>query len=171
MYICNLIKNKRMKNLAGDKDANKFVEEELYIAGIETETCEISGEVPTTIVGKIGKWTLKRAWYYWVASVEKTDDGLTQDKAVELHEMDYPVGSDIDKIGIVIRSGGHCGCPAPAEYGASIPYPEFKYKDFPDLEKQYKEFENSYVGPKYVNCYHIDDQIGLNIFAKFIKQL
>jgi hypothetical protein len=179
-----------MINLAGNKEADKHIKEELYIAGIETINEKANGEVPYTVVGRIGNWRFHRAWYYWVASVERKEDGLPLDIAMELHNRKHP--TDDNKIlGDSIRSGGHCGCPAPDEYGAqpihddelddklvALGY-EKKYSDF--LKKSYVSItvgeisklcnEGKLTVKRFVDCYHIDDQIGLNEFAKTLKNL
>jgi hypothetical protein len=136
-----------MKNLAGCKDADDSIKEELYIAGIEMINVggTVCSEVPYSVIGRVGYWTLTRAWYYWVADVERLQDGLPMETALELHNKPHPT---MTRLGNVIRSGGHCGCPSPDEFGAS-----------------------SFKGRYYVDCYHIDDQIGLNEFAKAVKEL
>src|ERR1035437_6298970 len=176
-----------MKNLASDKDADKFIKEELTIAGInQVKVNDNNGEVPYTIIGKIGNWTFRRAWYYWVARVENPKDGLILDKAIELHERKHPVENK-KKLGDVIRAGGDCSCPSPKGYVAQPVYDEnfekvltelgYKkknvkgYGNFWDLN--YDEIaklceEGKLKLDRYVDCYHIDDQIGLNEFAKTI---
>jgi hypothetical protein len=179
-----------MINLAGNKDADKHIKEELYLAGIEAISENAKGEVPYTIVGKIGNWKFRRAWYYWVASVERDEDGLPLDIAVKLHETPHPTDNG-KKLGDSIRSGGHCGCPSPAEYGAQPVYNDeldnqlialgYKkvYSDF--IKKEYIPItvgevsklcnEGKLTVERYVDCYHIDDQIGLSEFAKTLKSL
>jgi hypothetical protein len=136
-----------MINLAGNKDADTHIYEELYLAGIEAIKETSNGEVPYTVIGRIGYWKLRRAWYYWVATVEYRKDGLPLDVAMKLHNTPHPT---MTIMGNTIRSGGHCGCPSPDEYGA---------------------FKLNNEGKRYVDCYHIDDQIGLCEFAKLIKNL
>ena len=179
-----------MKNLAGDSDADLFIEEELYLAGIETIKLESEGEVPFSIAGRIGNWRLHRAWTYWVATVEFLKDGLPLKPAMELHNKPDPVNPD-QHLGQVIRSGGHCGCPAPDEYGAD---PDYDDKNFNDQLKAlgYKEEywevldrstinitcgevselckEGKIKTKLYVQCYHIDSQVGLKEFASFLKK-
>ena len=179
-----------MKNLAGDNDADVFVKEELYLAGIPMEYEQSKGEVPYKTIGRLGKWTFRRAWYYWVATVEDLKDGLPLDIAVKLHETPHP--TDNKRIlGQSIRSGGHCGCPSPAEYGAQPVYDENFDKTLTELgyEKKHHEIidadywdisvgeisklcnEGKIKVERYVDCYHIDDQIGLSEFAKVVKSL
>jgi len=142
-----------MKNLCGVPSADETILEELYLANITSVKCpKNDGEVPYSFVGKVGKWTLKRAWVYWVASVEDDADGLPLKKALELHYKKHPIKNE--NLGRSIRCGGHAGSPSPDEYGAQPIYNEGKL-----------------TVERYVNCYHIDDLIGLKEFAKFIKDL
>jgi hypothetical protein len=181
-----------MKNLAGNHDADRFIKEELFLAGIDTVNIggNINGEVPYSIIGRLGKWYFYRAWYYWIARVENCKDGLPLDIAVELHERKHP--TDKTKIlGQSIRSGGHAGAPSPAEYGAQPIYDEelneqliklgYKKEYSTILEMDYIPIsvgevsqlcnEGKLIVKRYVNCYHIDDQIGLNAFAETIMKL
>jgi len=66
-----------MKNLAKNKNADESILKELFKVGVRIEKVEKSdGEVPYSYIGKIGKWTLRRAWYYWIAIVEKPEHGV-----------------------------------------------------------------------------------------------
>lgn len=175
-----------MINLAGVTDCDKDIKKELYLAGIEVISCDEKGEVPYTICGRIGNWKLTRAWYYWIASTEIPSDGLPLEDAMKLHNKPNPI--DSDKImGTSIRSGGHCGCPSPDEYGAQPVYDEALNKKLLALGYEEKELGgNKYIDinvgeisklneegkldvPFYVDSYHIDNQIGLNEFAKALK--
>ena len=103
-----------MENLAGNKDADRYIKEELYLAGIPEVKVELTtGEVPYTIIGKLGKWTFRRAWYYWVASVENSKDGIILAKAIALHERKHPTNDKMKILGNVIRVDGNCTCPSP----------------------------------------------------------
>ena len=179
-----------MKNLAGDKKCDADIKSELYLAGIETIPAgEHTSEVPYTVVGRIGNWRLRRAWTYWVATVEHLNDGMPLEAAMELHNTPDPIIDGIN-LGQTIRSGGHCGCPAPDEYGAD---PDYDDEDFNNQlkalgykEEYWKVLDKSAINitvgevnqlckegkvktPRYVMSYHIDDQIGLNEFAKFLR--
>ena len=177
-----------MKNLAGNKDADKYIREELYLAGIEAIPEKSDGEVPYTIIGKIGNWRFERAWYYWVASVEKREDGLPVEKATELYNRKNP--PDENRIlGMDIRGGGNVGCSEPRGYTAQPVYDEELQNKFVALG--YKKVFSDLVGKeyvpisygevaklcnegkldvqRYVDIYHIDTQIGLLEFAKFLK--
>lgn len=179
-----------MKNLAGVDDADKTIKEELYLAGIQElpETPKHS-EVPYTIIGRLGNWKFRRAWYYWVATVEYRPDGLIVKDAMELHNSKNPI--DPEKIlGTSIRSGGDCSCPSPDGYTAQPVYDDDLDTQLINLgyKKEYSELlKKSYIPinmgeiadlsiagkidvKRYVDCYHIDDQIGLNEFVKFLKK-
>lgn len=184
-----------MKNLAGESNADEVILEELYLAGIPAmKVDKIAGEVPYTYVGKFGDWTFKRRWYYWSATVEDAIKGLPLEVALKLHNKKYPFGEKI--LGQTIRSGGHCGCTSPDEYGAqpiynaelaaeckalgietSSPKSEGLGQDETEYPKlNYGEMsklcnEGKIKAKRYVDCYHIDDQIGLNEFAKVLFDL
>jgi hypothetical protein len=181
-----------MKNLAIDNkvEVDETILEELYLANITSVKCfeRNNGEVPYSIVGNIGNWTLRRAWRYWVASVETLEDGLPIEKALELHYEKHPI-KDIN-LGEGIRCGGHAGSPSPDEYGAQPIYNEeldnqllklgYKKEVFKPTGVEYVSItvgeisklcnEGKLTVERYVNCYHIDDLIGLKEFAKFIKE-
>lgn len=183
-----------MKNLAGVEEADKTILEELYLAGIPSVKVEKEKtEVPYSYIGKIGNWEFRRAWYYWVASVPDKQKGLPLKKALELHYKKHPTDEE-QILGNLIRSGGHCGCPPPDEYGAQPIYDEtfvaecksiraktisLKSMGLGEDETEYPDLnygevselcnEGKLKAERYVNCYHIDDQIGLNEFVKTIK--
>jgi len=177
-----------MKNLAGVQEADISIKEELYLSGIAAYPQKGEGEVPYTIIGKLGPWTFKRAWYYWMVSVEHTKDGLPLEDAMTLHNGSNPIKPD-ENLGQSIRSGGHGSGPSPEEYGAGPVYD--KELDKKLLELGYKEkemFGKKYVDinvgeisklnregkldvPFYVESYHIDNQVGLNEFVKFLKDI
>jgi len=94
-----------MINLAGIKDADITIREELYLAGIEAIPMEGKGEVPFTVCGRIGHWKLERAWYYWIASTEHLTDGLLLNDAMRLHYKPHPIECKI--LGTIIRSNGY----------------------------------------------------------------
>ena len=146
-----------MKNLAGNKDADKFIKEELYLAGIpEIKIGNIGGEVPYSIIGKLGNWTFTRAWYYWVARVENPKDGLKLDKAIALHERKHPTDDKMKILGNVIRAGGDCSCPSPKSYVAQPVYDEeldrqlealgYKKKRYEDLDVEGWELNYGEIG-------------------------
>ena len=179
-----------MKNLAGDQKADETILEELYLANISAVKIETpnKSEVPYSFVGKIGKWTLKRAWYYWVASVEDGEIGLPLKTALELYNKKHPTKDE--NLGKIIRCGGDGGCPSPDEYVAQPIYNDELNKQLESIgyKKEYsnilkKEYipitygevsklcnEGKLTVERYVDCYHIDEQIGLNEFVKVINE-
>lgn len=177
-----------MKNLAGVETADKTVLEELYLAGIMAVEEKSQGEVPYKHIGKIGQWTFRRLWYYWSVSVEHPELGLPLDKALELHNKKHPTENHI--LGREIRSGGDCGCPSPDEYVSQPVYDETLQEKLVALgyEKKYDKFLSMEYVPittgeiarlcnekkldveRYVTLYHIDTQVGLCEFAKFLKE-
>lgn len=179
-----------MINLAGKKNCDETILEELYLANIPAIKCEQStGEVPYSYVGKIGNWTFKRLWYYWSVSVGDKELGLPLKDALELHNKKHPTKDSI--LGNLIRCGGHAGAPSPDEYGAQPIYNEALTEALVALGYEKKFYEDTYksyvsitVGEvselcnsgklnveRYVNIYHIDEQIGLNEFAKVVATL
>jgi hypothetical protein len=179
-----------MKNLAGEKKADIFIREELYLAGIEAFSEKSNGEVPYTIIGKLGKWKFERAWYYWAATVEERTDGMPVDKAMELYNRTNPT-DQCRILGLDIRSGGDAGCSAPNGYTAQPVYDDelqnklvalgYKKQFSSILGEEYVSITRGEVAEvcnegkldvkRYVDCYHIDTQIGLLEFAKFLKSL
>ena len=176
-----------MKNLAGVPKADETILEELYLANIPAIKVEKNtGEVPYSYIGRIGNWTFKRAWYYWIVRVDENEFGLPLKPALELHNKKHPTKDCI--LGDEIRSGGHGGGPSPDEYGAQPIYNDELERQLEAIgyTKKYnemlkKEYISITVGEisklcneakltveRYVNCYHIDSQIGLNEFVKTI---
>ncbi len=97
----------RFPDYAGRSDADELLVAELAYAGIKAERMpecfrKSSGEVQTIILGSLGQWGFRRAWYYWVAE----GPGIPLKEATELHEAH---GKDV-------RVDGHCGCPSPLEW-------------------------------------------------------
>lgn len=177
-----------MKNLAGVDTCDQDIKEELYLAGIETGKAETKGEVPFSIEGRIGYWKLRRAWRYWVAIVENDADGLPLEAALELHNTPNPIDIKAD-IGYVVRAGGDGNGPCPSGYVAQPVYDDelneklvslgYKKQHYKLIDKDLVDISYGEVAElcnsgkldvqRYVNTYHIDTQIGLNVFAAFIK--
>ncbi len=92
-------------NLAGSDTSDEVCARELEAAGIEVvqlpKVCRY-GEPDTIVMGQLGPWGFKRAWYYWVA----TGPGIPPIEAEALHE----------KHGKVVRVDGHCCAPSPLEW-------------------------------------------------------
>jgi len=188
-----------MKNLAGVKEADEYIQEELILAGIPLiRGKENDGMVPYSITGKLGNWTFERARYYWMASAPKKK-GLPLEVAVQLYERQYPVvgKNQPDNYGQVVRVEGNADGPHPnaradhydIEGNLLIIDPDGKLKLEQDrLFEKHPEFLSKpgfqelktakyifslegIVSHSYVNGYHIDNQIGLNEFARVLREL
>lgn len=185
-----------MKNLAGVKDADKTILEELYLAGIEAVKAnkETKGEVPFTFVGKIGKWKFERRWYYWSAFVDDVKDGVPLKPALDFNNKKRPFDDKVI-LGDTVRAGGHAGGISPDDYvgktdraelvaeckRVGIPVITQKSMGWGEDETEYSNMnfgeisklcnEGTLKCERYVDVYHIDDQIGLKEFADFIKSL
>lgn len=180
-----------MKNLAGVSDADTTILEELYMAGIPAVKVERSGgEVPFSYVGKIGKWTFSRRWYYWSASVSDEEVGLPLKEAMEFNNRKHPTNKG-KILGDTVRAGGHAGGISPDDYVSQPVYNEELDEKLIALgyKKTYYEFLKKEVisinygemaelcksgklqVDRYVNCYHIDDVVGLLEFSKLISSI
>ncbi len=179
-----------MKNLAGVKEADDTILEELYLAGIPAIKVDRStSEVPFSYVGKIGNWTFKRLWYYWSVSIDERTTGLPLDIALELHNSKHPTNGGI--LGDTVRAGGHGGGISPDEYVSAPIYNEelesqlesigYKKEYSNILKKEYVSIscgemaklcnEGKLTVKRYIDTYHIDEQIGLGEFVKTILSL
>jgi len=182
-----------MINLAGIKEADVSIQEELRLAGIEMVKGEpIKGEVPYSITGKVSDWTLSRAWSYWIASAPN-GKGLLLDVATELHERKYPISGERqpENYGGVIRVAGNCGCPHPSgwatHYDAQglrlVVDPEGRqeadlrssFQQNPAMKKAFEVLRfvpnlDGVVAKSIVDSYHIDSQVGLNEFARAVRE-
>lgn len=76
-----------MKNLAGDKQCDQTIREELEAAAIPAKGVDPQrSEVPYTVIGNLEPWELKRAWYYWMASAPK-GQGLSKEVAEAMNTI------------------------------------------------------------------------------------
>lgn len=157
-------KDGHFKNLAGAAYADIIIRKELEDAGIEVVgDSKLGGEVPSTLIGKLGTFGFGRAWTYWVVRCK-----MPLDAANEMYENE--VGKQF------VRVAGHCGCPPPNEW--ALPSDE-------DLQKAMKELglESATYGelaelqnsgkinaPRYVRTYHIDTMPGLKLFVEITKK-
>ncbi|BCG50258.1 hypothetical protein [Ralstonia phage RP13] len=169
-----------MRNLAGHKECDMFIIDELTNCGISLVKIEPGrSEVPYSVIGELdfngNKFTFKRAWYYWMVSGR-----VPLTVAQELYKT--PVGKNS------IRVAGHCGCPAPvapwitwrtSEDNQVIPvYQEAQFKDFVERKHIPQEVMDKYVfsdtpekiATPYIESYHIDTELGLYIFVEAIKK-
>ncbi len=173
-----------MKNLAGVKDADKTILEELYLAGIEAVKAdkETKGEVPFTFIGKIGKWKLERRWYYWSAFVDDVKDGVPLKPALEFNNRKRPT-DDKEIIGDTVRAGGYAGGISPDDYVGKTDRAELvaeckrvgiethsqKSEGWGDDETEYAKLNYGEISKlcnegkinveRYVDVYHIDEQM------------
>lgn len=135
-----------MKNLAGNKESDKFIKIELEKAKIPIIKIDSpEGECQYTLIGKLNNWIFTRAWYYWVCTTN--EKGIPLNIALKMHNKQYPDQmfdheQEKGNYGNSIRVGGHCGCPSPVEYGGTSGF---------------------------ITSYHIDTQEGLNEFARVLN--
>ena len=169
-----------MINLAGKADCDKYILEELRRCGIPSSPVgKAEGEVAYSFTGELEHIIFRRAWSYWVA------DGLVPiEVAYELYR---------DEIGKTdIRVSGDCACRSPdtwkrwvADDGRQV----VSLKEKAKFEELYKLLQVGWgspevldrkmifsdtpetIGEAYIECYHIDNEVGLRIFADKIKYL
>jgi hypothetical protein len=161
-----------MINLAGVKNCDETIREELTRAGIDIVDIpadERRGEVPASIMGELGKYKFKRAWYYWIVNGH-----IPIEIADKLYE--HPEGK------ISIRVDGHCGCPNPREYRhvwideqnnilhlreELHKWDTFHMNEQELLEKYKVRFVDNRetYGMGVISGYHIDTQAGLLLFV------
>jgi len=170
-----------MINLANVKETDEHVQEELYLAGIEIILGELSRcEVPYSITGKLGDWKFNRAWHYWIASA-RDGKGLPLEVAAAMHERKYPIIGERqpENYGQVIRVTGHGGCPHPREW--AFPNDKALDKWSQETGKDWRQIcygdlaelcnNGTIQAPRFVTFYHIDNQLGLNEFARVLREL
>jgi len=164
-----------MINLAGREWADDTIKLELREAGIPIHKFfgQHKNEVPWTYTGELFGWTFQRAWYYWIAIGR-----LPLPVARYMHEQ------DVEKS---IRVSGHCGAPAPEDpwldnfdakgYGLfqtekEPPQESMMHPIWRDIQLRgsYVDKPLSSASYSYVTSYHIDTQIGLNLFAATLKR-
>lgn len=159
-----------MKNLAGKSDCDVYILLELGQAGVEIVEHEerLDREVRASITGQLTKngevkFTFTRAWYYWI---------VTGEVPLEVaREMYYG-----NKVGQKdVRVAGHCGCPPPenwafpkrevlAEVLSQMGIDSITYGDLARLCN-----DDQINAPRFIDCYHIDSQEGLNLFVATLK--
>jgi hypothetical protein len=171
-----------MRNLAGDPNCDRSITDELQAVGVPRVTGEKSGhEVNASVTGKLGPFKFSRAWYYWVV------EGPTPlHVAEELYKN--PIGRT------EVRCGGHCGCPAPADYGVThydaagkmllpLSGPDYKLIQakpwspgladiLAGIEQKCRFVESPRLEAvsSIVDCYHIDSGEGLKLFVDTIRK-
>jgi hypothetical protein len=167
-----------MDNLAGSKEADARISDELTICGINISFNEElrQREVSTNVEGRLGPFTFQRAWYYWVVS-----GPVPLDIAKKLYE---------DRVGRTdIRVAGHCACPSPEGWTKVFTKDgkEVYLDPTGKREKEWKALEAEYPNmfleehlfaksfdpqtmQQFVTSYHIDTLIGLHTFVKVIQE-
>jgi hypothetical protein len=96
---------KTMKNLAGVETCERDIEREIARSRMPPyRHSEVGGEVKTNLGGKVGSFTFRRDWTYWVASGK-----MPMPVAVQLY--DDPVGHTDIRV-----EGDACG-PTPVNAG------------------------------------------------------
>lgn len=169
-----------MRNLAGNYECDWFIGTELGQAGIKrVDHPHVlpRSEVPTRLTGKLGQFTFRRFWYYWVVN-----GPVPLSVAEELYA--HPVGKRD------VRVAGHCGCPPPSAWARHVDADGMRVRVDPDgsRERQANAFFDANPdlresrGDRYVRSlaeaqvesfidnYHIDSQEGLNLFAETIRR-
>jgi len=174
-----------MINLAGHKNPDPIVEEELFIAGVEIVRADEpqKGEVATRISGRLGAITFSRAWYYWI---------VNGDVPIEIARKIYAQ----EPYGVRdVRVSGHCGCPPPED--PWVEYRDVSGKQIAVLTESnrtlFDQYRDKALGPylhevigkmlgeitfvdtkeeqerlsttRVVTTYHIDSQAGLKVFV------
>lgn len=157
-----------MQNLAGDKNCDEQIENELRRCGIEAVSVERSSrnEVPYSVMGKLGNFVFTRQWYYWAV-----EGNVPLSVAQELYAD--PVGKTD------IRVNGDAGRTPPEGRGLTYLNGEgnrlFPLSEKPNsleyVDKDIRFVENpSAEGQAFVTSYHIDSEIGLRLFADTLKR-
>ena len=182
-----------MRNLAGEKEADKYIKQELEEAGIRVlQGPKRGGEVPCSLTGKLRGWNLGRAWSYWVVNAPY-GQGMPLDIATSLHFREYALEGDNQPktYGQVVRVAGHCGCPEPKEWADIFDIGGIPLVVDPGGNQEQKfqgclirgEIKPNYEVPHFVRSldnmvvrafvsgYHIDTQEGLNEFARVVRSV
>ena len=171
-----------MINLAGHRDADYYIREELTNCGIEiVEMPKSKGEVGYTLTGKLGQFTFRRAWYYWC---------VEGPHAVHLAKVlnEHPAARKD------VRAVGDCSCPKiegdyvitriNPETGQMVMEAEKFAKEMAQAERMFSDmpdtmarFKAKWMGdahpelfPGFVMSYHVDSELGLYLLAESIKQ-
>ena len=168
-----------MQNLAGHPKATAICAVELQQAGVPVELLATPyGEPKSDIGGRLGDFTFRRAWYYWVV---RGPMPLAQAEATHAD----PVGA------LDVRVAGHCGCPAPAKWvrwrtldGRRVYHDPTgaQRAQLADIITRHPEFAedndvlvddaSAYPGASaYVETYHVDSAEGLALLARTIASL
>jgi len=166
-----------MKNLAGDHNCDREIGQELRRSLIPSFYYDGKlGEVPSRMLGKLGPFEFRRAWYYWAVR-----GPLPLAIALELYAD--PIGRTD------VRVSGHCGCPPPeapwvkwytakgevveetkqqAAYEALLArHPEWLRTCQPIV---WHDDPASIGATPHVTSYHIDTEVGLRLFCDAVRK-
>jgi hypothetical protein len=166
-----------MQNLAGNTDCDKYITAELDTAHIEYERLPeaTTQEVPSAIVGRLGPFTLTRAWYYWVV---KGPMPLTVARVMYEHPIgrrDVRAGGDTtrspdqwaahyDADGVLLESDPD-GSKAVQTSALCERMPDLRplvtWRSVPDAA--------AVAASSFVESYHIDSAEGLRLFADTVR--
>lgn len=142
-----------MQNLAGNKDCDAAIETELTRCGIEIVRGERSAhEVAASITGKLGAFTFRRAWYYWIV-----EGRMPFETAMSLYNN--PVGRRD------IRTAGFAGNIDPHEFGTDY------FDEAGDMLEWAEVKGGAGYASAFVRGYHVDSELGLYILAEAIRGL
>jgi hypothetical protein len=164
-------------NLAGSDKSDAHIAVELCKAGAVIQMTEQYGEARASLMGIVGAFTLRRAWYYWVA-----EGPMPLDLARAMY--DHQVGRTD------VRVAGHCMRPHPDSWarhytpsGALIILDndgkqERKFRQFVERGELKDDDGEGFVFAReipgdarsFVETYHIDTQEGLNLFVEFARR-
>jgi hypothetical protein len=168
-----------VENLAGNEKCDVYIEKELTRCGIEVVRNQTrEGEVPSSLRGKLGQFTFRRTWRYWVVN-----GPVPIAIANELYA---------DAVGRTdIRVNEHRGCPAPGSPGGNIEWLDRETKkilitraDWGELQDiatrhpgmaeginaKYQACDDPTSGNAFIMSYHIDTEVGLRLFADTLKK-
>ena len=100
-----------MKNLAGNKDSTALASAELAVAGIPTMNAHPYGEVGAAVQGILGPFTFRRAWVYWVAEGEMSEENARaiNDAPMPTDEHGTKYSGGRGTWGDVVRAEGFAG--------------------------------------------------------------
>lgn len=169
-----------MRNLAGDKDCDASIRDELGAVGVEiVEGVFAHSDVVSTVTGRLGPFRFQRAWRYWIVN------GPTP-LAVAKEIYADPVGR------LAVRVNGDCVCPPPEterlRYMGSSGKPLITRRcaghprstnPGPAIAACYAQLdaENEIVDDPaavavaaFVDLYHIDTAPGLRLFVDTVRR-
>ncbi|HEY2509492.1 MAG TPA: hypothetical protein VGI39_01430 [Polyangiaceae bacterium] len=172
-----------MRNLAGSPDCDHYIDAELSRAKIDLvhHDAMADAEVRSSITGRLGAFSFKRAWRYYIAS-----GPFPLDVAERLYIAERAWRSDV-------RAGGHCACPEPrtqatyfdadgkqrvsraeeADFMAFAARGDGIGAHIREAIKTLVFVEDPAAGAhrSIVDTFHIDSELGLWLFADAVEKL